>query len=463
MKIRTDFVTNSSASSYVIQKRLVIEGNRVPINVSHEVTGEYDRVFYWVNGSYRINWEILDAAIVPDNYGDLKADNAQLSKFVADFWANEAEIISRFYKESAWQIEERDFREALNHMEKYSVYGNRTSDGREETSDYDFHENRERMYHMFIDAELKASSEDEPDVTFRAYSVRSKKRFSYFNKYVRCVNVYLYNTVYNKTIKAETDSIYQSAAVMLAQFFEEAETLIEKLRGKNLLPIFVGELPVPDEFPTVPTDIWLLTYSTNFEAAEDIISVELTYLKTWLEAYAAPSSSDSLWEDIKKFIEKHANGEEFYPISDRRSNGTLYRQYWDGLRPVVSENQNEPESVCSGIFREDLFNLNPDTDFDNIDTLPRSNEDYDAKDIEFIDKWELLSIGIEDLDLSVRSHACLKRAGIDTVGGIVAKTEEELKKVRNLGRKSLEEVVHKVESIGLKLAPSLETKEEESP
>jgi DNA-directed RNA polymerase subunit alpha len=62
-----------------------------------------------------------------------------------------------------------------------------------------------------------------------------------------------------------------------------------------------------------------------------------------------------------------------------------------------------------------------------------------------------LDMPIEELDLSVRSYNCLKRAGINTVGELCSKTEEEMMKVRNLGRKSLEEVVEKLNGLGLSL------------
>lgn len=67
---------------------------------------------------------------------------------------------------------------------------------------------------------------------------------------------------------------------------------------------------------------------------------------------------------------------------------------------------------------------------------------------------KILEMTIEELDLSVRSYNCLKRAGINTVEDLISKTEEEMMKVRNLGRKSLEEVVQKLAALGLKLAPS---------
>ena len=70
---------------------------------------------------------------------------------------------------------------------------------------------------------------------------------------------------------------------------------------------------------------------------------------------------------------------------------------------------------------------------------------------------KILDTNIEDLDLSVRSYNCLKRAGINTIGELVQKDEDEMMKVRNLGRKSLEEVQQKLSALGLSLrAPSEE-------
>ena len=66
-------------------------------------------------------------------------------------------------------------------------------------------------------------------------------------------------------------------------------------------------------------------------------------------------------------------------------------------------------------------------------------------------KEKALEMTIEELDLSVRSFNCLKRAGINTVEDLVSKSEDEMMKVRNLGRKSLEEVMAKLDSLGFKL------------
>ena len=66
----------------------------------------------------------------------------------------------------------------------------------------------------------------------------------------------------------------------------------------------------------------------------------------------------------------------------------------------------------------------------------------------------LLEMTIEELDLSVRSFNCLKRAGINTLGDLINHTEEDMMKVRNLGRKSLDEVELKVKSLGYSFKPS---------
>ena len=71
-------------------------------------------------------------------------------------------------------------------------------------------------------------------------------------------------------------------------------------------------------------------------------------------------------------------------------------------------------------------------------------------------KDKVLEMSIEELELSVRSFNCLKRAGINTVQELTLKTEDEMIKIRNLGRKSLDEVKNKLAEMGLGFAPSEE-------
>ncbi len=71
-------------------------------------------------------------------------------------------------------------------------------------------------------------------------------------------------------------------------------------------------------------------------------------------------------------------------------------------------------------------------------------------------KEKVLEMTIEELDMSVRSFNCLKRAGIDTVEDLTNRTEEDMIKVRNLGKKSLEEVIQKLHSLGLDLKKEID-------
>ena len=79
----------------------------------------------------------------------------------------------------------------------------------------------------------------------------------------------------------------------------------------------------------------------------------------------------------------------------------------------------------------------------DMDILVKNEDDRHQK---------ILAMAIEDMDLSVRSYNCLKRANIHTVEDLTKKTEDEMLKVRNLGRKSLDEVILKLQSYGLSLA-----------
>ncbi|MBE3571597.1 MAG: DNA-directed RNA polymerase subunit alpha [Moorella humiferrea] len=81
------------------------------------------------------------------------------------------------------------------------------------------------------------------------------------------------------------------------------------------------------------------------------------------------------------------------------------------------------------------------------DEVTMVEKEEDSKD-------RLMDMSIEELDLSVRSYNCLKRAGINTVGELLQRTEEDMMKVRNLGKKSLEEVTQKLAELGLSLRQS---------
>ena len=106
-------------------------------------------------------------------------------------------------------------------------------------------------------------------------------------------------------------------------------------------------------------------------------------------------------------------------------------------------NAEEAVSLAAKVLTEHL-NL-----FVNLSDKASSAEVMVEKDDK--GKEKILEMTVEDLDLSVRSFNCLKRAGIHTVEDLINKSEEDMMKVRNLGRKSLEEVVQKLNSLGFSL------------
>ncbi len=91
--------------------------------------------------------------------------------------------------------------------------------------------------------------------------------------------------------------------------------------------------------------------------------------------------------------------------------------------------------------------------FQNMAALPEEEEEEEGTFTEApkSDASKVLEMTIEDLDLSVRSYNCLKRAGINTVADLAQKSEDDMMKVRNLGRKSLEEVKKKLQELDLSL------------
>jgi DNA-directed RNA polymerase subunit alpha len=106
-------------------------------------------------------------------------------------------------------------------------------------------------------------------------------------------------------------------------------------------------------------------------------------------------------------------------------------------------NAQEAVSLAAKVLTEHL-NL-----FVNLSDKASSAEVMVEKDDK--GKEKVLEMTIEELDLSVRSFNCLKRAGINTVEDLISKSEEDMMKVRNLGRKSLEEVIQKLNSLGFTL------------
>lgn len=118
---------------------------------------------------------------------------------------------------------------------------------------------------------------------------------------------------------------------------------------------------------------------------------------------------------------------------------------------VWTDGSIKPDEACSisaKILSDHLLLfINLADSVSNVEILVEKEEDK---------KEKILEMSIEELDLSVRSFNCLKRANINTVEELVQRSEEDMMKVRNLGRKSLEEVAQKLAALGLSLRRSNE-------
>ena len=86
---------------------------------------------------------------------------------------------------------------------------------------------------------------------------------------------------------------------------------------------------------------------------------------------------------------------------------------------------------------------------ENYGLLPVLSQIFSTLKVNIALTSQTCAMSIKDMDLSVRSYNCLKRAGIHTVADIVNKSEQDMIKVRNLGKKSLDEVVNKIKELGL--------------
>ena len=148
---------------------------------------------------------------------------------------------------------------------------------------------------------------------------------------------------------------------------------------------------------------------------------------------------DSIFTPIKKVN---------YSVSDTRVGqitdyDKLTLEVWtDG-----SVQPDEAISLAAKILTEHLTLFVGLTE--QVTTIAFTDQEDDKKE-------KVLEMTIEELDLSVRAYNCLKRAGINTISELVQRNQEDMMKVRNLGRKSVEEVEQKLEALGLSLRPSEE-------
>ena len=185
----------------------------------------------------------------------------------------------------------------------------------------------------------------------------------------------------------------QSAKLYMEIVIDKGRGYVSAERNKAEIASNIGAIPVD----SIYTPVLKVNYSVENTRVGQITDYDKLTLEVWTDGTISAKEAVSL---AAKVLNEHLN--LFVDLSDQAANVEI----------MVEKGENPQEKV--------------------------------------------LEMTIEELDLSVRSFNCLKRAGINTVEDLINKTEEEMMKVRNLGKKSLEEVIAKLKSLGF----TLESEEE---
>ena len=202
-----------------------------------------------------------------------------------------------------------------------------------------------------------------------------------------------------RDIKCDSDVEIINGDLHIAKLNEDAklfmEIVIDKGRGyvsadrnKQLLQPVIGVIPVD----SIYTPVMKVNYTVDNTRVGQITDYDKLVLEVWTDGTINPPDAVSLGA---KILNEHLN--LFIDLSESAKNAEI----------MIEKEESKKEKV--------------------------------------------LETTIEELDLSVRSYNCLKRAGINTVQDLTNRSENDMMKVRNLGRKSLEEVIAKLDSMGLAL------------
>lgn len=219
---------------------------------------------------------------------------------------------------------------------------------------------------------------------------------------------------------------------------EEPQTLIIDTSEPG--PILAGDITVPSDVEILNKDLKIATLESNSHL---YMEMQMVKGRGYVPAEKNKSENDpigviaidSIFTPVKKVNYKI----ESTRVGESADYDKLVLEVWtDG-----SISPEEATSLGAKIMSEHLNLFITLTDHvSDVEIMVEKEEDI---------KEKVLEMTIEELDLSVRSYNCLKRAGINTVEELSRKTDEDMMKVRNLGRKSLEEVQKKLIELGLGL------------
>jgi DNA-directed RNA polymerase subunit alpha len=239
-----------------------------------------------------------------------------------------------------------------------------------------------------------------------------------------------------------TELILNLKQLSFKMFTDQTKTVIVDLKGP--MDFKSGDIPMDDEMEMSNPDLHLATLNQDahlrmtftMEKGRGYVSADRN------KAHSMPIGVipiDSIFTPIRKVN---------YTIEDTRvGNVTDYDKLTLDVWTNGTVIPDEAISTAAKILTEHLSLFVSLTD--TVMPVTFTDQEDDKRE-------KVLEMTIEELDLSVRAYNCLKRAGINTVSELVQRNQEDMMKVRNLGRKSLEEVEQKLQGLGLSLKPSEE-------
>ncbi|MCL2630211.1 MAG: DNA-directed RNA polymerase subunit alpha [Firmicutes bacterium] len=238
-----------------------------------------------------------------------------------------------------------------------------------------------------------------------------------------------------------TEIILNLKEIALKSTLENFETTTVKLSKKTGGKVFAGDISFPSHIEVMNPEAYICSLSDGAS-----LDMELTVAKGRGYVSAKENKNpkmpigyipiDSLFSPVQSVS---------YTVEATRVEQSIdYDKLRINVKTNASSSPREVISLSSKIMNDHLkLFINLVEKMSTVETLVNRDDDKQK---------QTLFMSIEELDLSVRPLNCLKRAGISTVEDLVRRSEDDMLKVRNLGRKSLDEVMKKLEGMGLGLA-----------
>lgn len=246
-------------------------------------------------------------------------------------------------------------------------------------------------------------------------------------------------------VKEDVTEIILNVKGLIAKLYDECpKTVYIEAEGEGV--VTAGDIKTDSGIEILDPGMHIATLGAGakffmeltFDKGRGYVSAEKN--KTYMQPAIGVIAVDSIYTPVLKVNYTVENTR----VGQRTDYDKLILEVWtDG---TISA--KEAVSYAAKILSEHLALF---VDLSDELTQPELMVEKDDKS-----KDKILEMSIDDLDLSVRSYNCLKRAGINTVDDLINKSQEEMMKVRNLGKKSFDEVRAKLQSLGFDLASSEE-------